>query len=163
MKFTPMTKEQIELANLLEPGIYPFQVLAASDEISRAGNEMIKMKLAVFSDDREVHAFDYLLESMAFKLRHFAEHTGQLAVYEQGMLDAMMVIGKVGYCKLDVEKGDGMYPPKNVIKDYVAKPGDSTAPAAAPAPEVPRKLTPAEFAARHGLDTSAKFDDDIPF
>lgn len=161
MKFIPMTKEQIELANLLEPGIYPFQVLAASDEISKAGNEMIKIKLAVFSDDREVHVYDYLMEKMAFKLRHFAEFTGQLAAYEHGMLDAMMVMGKVGYCKVDVEKGDGMYPPKNTIRDYVAKPGDSVTPA--PAPEVPRQLKPEEFANKHGIDLKATLDDDIPF
>ena len=48
MKFTPMTEAEIVSASLLEAGEYPFEVLAASEEISKAGNEMIRVKLAVF-------------------------------------------------------------------------------------------------------------------
>lgn len=167
MKFTPMTKEELELASLLPPGIYPFEVMIATDEISKAGNEMIKLKLNVFGDDREAHVWDYLMEKMAFKLRHFAEATDLLADYEAGKMDAWHCVGKQGYCKLAIDQGNGDFPTKNVVKDYIKpevpmkKPAVS--PAAPPSPEIPRKLAPEEFAAKHGIDTGAKFDDDIPF
>lgn len=167
MKFTPMSKEEIEFSNLLEPGIYPFEVMTASDEISKAGNEMIKLKLNVFGENREAHVYDYLMEKLQYKLRHFAEATGLLAAYESGHLDAIHCFGKQGYCKLIIDQGNGEFGPKNAIKDYIKpevpmkKPAVS--PAAPPSPEIPRKLAPEEFAAKHGIDTGAKFDDDIPF
>mgnify|MGYP000973314483 CR=1 FL=1 len=37
MKFTPMSAEEIALAALLNPGVYPFEIIAATDEISKAG------------------------------------------------------------------------------------------------------------------------------
>lgn len=168
MKFTPMTKEEIELANLLAPGVYPFEILSATDEISKTGNEMIKLKLNVFSEDREVHVFDYLLEKMAFKLRHFAEATDMLADYEAGKINAWHCVDKVGYCKLAIDQGNGEFPAKNVVKDYLKPEVPLTKPAApptTPASEVPRKLAPEEFAAKNRIDTDtgAKFDDDIPF
>lgn len=166
MKFTPMTKEEIELANLLAPGVYPFEILIATDEISKTGNEMIKLKLNVFGEDREAHVFDYLLEKMAFKLRHFAEATDMLADYEAGDLDALRCIGKLGYCKLAIDQGNGEFPAKNVVKDYLKHEVPLTKPAAtsgAGVAGVPRKLKPEEFNAKHGLDGKAAFDDDVPF
>lgn len=167
-----MTQEEIARASLLEPGVYGFEVIGALDKVSKAGNEMIELKLNVFGNEKEAHVYDYLMEKMAFKLRHFAECTGLLAEYESGTLDAYRCNNKVGYCKLAVDPGNGDFLPKNVVKDYVKpetplpKLAPQVAPAsAAGAPEMPRKLTPEEFNAKHGLDPKAVLDDDldIPF
>ena len=176
MKFTPMSKEEIEFSNLLEPGIYPFEVMTASDEISKAGNEMIKLKLNVFGENREAYVFDYLMEKLQYKLRHFAEATGLLAAYESGHLDAIHCFGKQGYCKLIIDQGNGEFGPKNAIKDYIkpevtaktAPPAPAARPVAtgstsAAAPDVPRRLTPEEFAKKNGIDPKQEFDDTIPF
>lgn len=165
MKFTPMSEDEIARSALFEPGQYPFEVLAASDEISKSGNEMIKLKLAVYGNDgNQIHVYDYLLEKLQFKLRHFAEAAGLLADYERGALESFSCDGKQGYLKLGIDKGGNGYPPKNTVLDYI-KPekAPSISPVKMAGPDVPRKLKPEEFAAKHGIDTGAKLDDDIPF
>ena len=117
MKFTPMTEAEIVSASLLEAGEYPFEVLAASEEISKAGNEMIRVKLAVFGPNgQQAHVYDYLMEKMAFKLRHFCETTGLIAKYEAGTLGELDCAGKTGRVKLAVEPANGKYDAKNVVK-----------------------------------------------
>src|SRR5574343_548988 len=131
MKFKPMTEDEIVSATLLEAGEYPFEVLAASEEISKAGNEMIRIKLAVFGpDSKQAHVYDYLMEKMAFKLRHFCETTGLLARYEAGTLSELDCEGKTGMVKLSIEAGNGTYNAKNVVKDYVKPEVPLTKPAA---------------------------------
>lgn len=162
MKFNPMSEEELAKSSLLEPGVYPFEVLAASEELSKAGNEMIKLKLNVFGNSGEqVHVFDYLLEKLAFKLRHFAEATGLLDKYESGTLSELDCENKTGFVKIAMEPGNGGYGPKNTVKDYVVK-DTKTAPLFE---EPPRKLTPEEFNKKNGIDPSKPFDDglDIPF
>lgn len=157
MRFSPMSEDELASASLLEPGVYPFEVIAANEEISKAGNEMIKIKINVFgSDGKQAHVFDYLMEKLQFKLRHFCETTGLLAKYEAGTLSELDCEGKAGFVKIKIDPANGSYSAKNSVQDYVK-------PAAASAPDVPRKLTPAEFATKHELDEKAKFDDDIPF
>ena len=164
MKFKPMTEDELIRASLLEPGVYPFEVMTAEDRISKTGNEMIELKLNVFGDNQEAHVFDYLLEKMAFKLRHFAEATGLVADYERGALEALACINKMGYCKLGIDKGNGSFPPKNTVLDYL-KPETSAAPSGknglleALKPDAPKptsRLAPAAAGDK-------PFDDDIPF
>jgi hypothetical protein len=173
MRFEPKSADEIALDSMLPEGIYPFEVMQATDKISQAGNEMIELKLVVFGDGSTPHVFDYLLEKLAYKLRHFAETTGLLAAYEAGELTAEMCLNRDGYCKLAVEKKAG-YEPRNTVKDYVprdkaAAPDPLTAVPAPPPPPPPRDVRgntprppsqPAPQAA-----AAAGFDDDldIPF
>ena len=69
----------------------------------------------------------------------------------------------LGYCKIAVGPGNGDFGPKNVVKDYVPAPPKPATPASAPENDLPRKLKPDEFAAKHGIDTKVPMDDDIPF
>lgn len=159
MKFNPMSEDELNRASLLEEGVYPFEVIAASDEISKAGNEMIKLKLAVFGpNDQQAHIYDYLMEKIAFKLRHFCEVTGLLAKYEAGSLSELDCEGKSGFVKIKVEPANGGYSAKNSVADYIKPAASSTAPM-----EFPRQLTPAESDKKHGLDSKALLDDDISF
>lgn len=161
MRFSPMSEDELARASLLEPGVYPFEVISASEELSKAGNEMIRVKLNVFGpNDQQAHIFDYLMHhnpKVAYKMRHFCEATGLLQKYEAGTLSEADCEGKTGFVKIKIDPANGQYSAKNAVVDYVK-------PDAAPAaPEVPRKLTPEEFNAKHGVDAGAKFDDDIPF
>lgn len=114
MRVTPKTEE--EVANVLTAAIYPFEVLAAEDKLSKAGNEMIQLKL----DFGQGHiVFDYLLESLAYKVRHAAHALDLHNEYEAGNLNASDFVGKSGYAKLGVQTDD--YGTKNVVKDYVVK------------------------------------------
>lgn len=171
MKFTPMTAEEIALAAMLNPGVYPFEVISATDEISKAGNEMIKIKLAVFGPEGSaVHVYDYLMEKLAYKLLHCAEVCGLLARYEGGELEAVEFVGRSGYVKLDVDNGGNGYLPKNVVKDYVtpeqAKKATPSRPLSAVPPlnPAPGKAATPESLRRAGFDGgTAPFDDSIPF
>lgn len=167
MKFNPMSEDELARAELLEPGIYPFEVLGASEEISKAGNEMIKVKINVFGlDGRQVHIYDYLMEKLAFKLRHFCEATGLLEKYEAGTLSELDCELKTGFVKIKIDPANGSYLAKNSVQDYV-KP-DKTAALFQDRKgldaDIPQKLAPEEFAAKHGVDLKATLDDsDIPF
>jgi hypothetical protein len=159
-----MTEDELIRASLLEPGVYPFEVMTAVDKISKTGNEMIELKLNVFGDNQEAHVFDYLLEKMAFKLRHFAEATGLIADYEVGSLDALACLNKMAYAKIGVDKGNGSFPPKNVVLDYVkaevaGAPTTKNSLLEALSPATPKptsRLAPAAAGDK-------PFDDDVPF
>ena len=147
----------------MAPGVYPFEVMEAVDTFSKAGNEMIKLKLCVFGDDGQTpHIYDYLLEKLPFKLRHFAETTSLLPQYEAGELTAVHCLNREGWVKLSIEEQEG-FSPKNSVKDYVENPKDATAPAApvAPAPR-PHQAAPVSRAIPPAAAGHPAFDDDIP-
>jgi hypothetical protein len=129
MKFEPKSEKQLTEDRLAKDGDYDFQVLEASDEISRSGNAMIKLKLGVFDGDAlRWHVFAYLVPQMEVKLRHFCDCTGLLADYESGSLSAQLCRGRAGRCRLVTEEGEGTYPDKNVVKDYILRKAKPLAP-----------------------------------
>lgn len=154
MRLTPKSEQQIQNENLLPLGEYDFEILDAEETTSKAGNDMIKMKVKIFTDDHgERTIFDYLMENVAYKLRHAAEACGLLESYESGVLDAEDFKRKVGRCKIGVQKDkSGQYPDRNVIQDYLidAPKGDAPKPASS-------------YARRQPAMAGGHIDDDIPF
>lgn len=125
MKFQPKSEEEIKSMGLIDEGTYPFEVLEAKESKSKSGNDMIEMKLKIWDHQgRERICFDYLLEAMAYKLRHFCEAANILDKYEAGQLTALDCVGKQGYLELTIQAGKqkpdgGYYPDKNSVKDYL--------------------------------------------
>ncbi len=125
MRINPKSNEELQSLGLIEPGVYSFEVMNALDTVSKSGNDMIKLQLKVWDKSgAERIIFDYLLDAMAFKLRHFAESTGLLDKYNHGELLAEDCVHRCGKVELAIEKGSpkqdgGMYPDKNTVKDYV--------------------------------------------
>lgn len=151
MKFDPKTEQQVQEEGLLPAGIYDFEVISAEDTHSNKGNEMVVAKLGVMdADGQERKITDYLLEAMAYKLRHFAYATGLGPQYEVGTLVAADMIGKTGQCKLTIQPAKGEYRAKNVVADYVVANGEAAAMRQAGTGGDPRPTPP-------------PFDDDIPF
>lgn len=152
MRFQPKTEAEVNAANLLPGGEYLFEVSEAEEQKSKAGNDMVKLKLYVFDDEERRHViFDYLVgtESAAYKLRHFAESIGLIAQYEHGEIRAEQMITRTGKCQVGIQKDKGgQYPDKNVIRDYVI---------AAPAASVAKANGTRQAA--HAPD----LDDNIPF
>lgn len=126
MKFTPKTNEEIQRESLMPDGSYDFTVARAEDTHSKAGNEMLKVNLCIYSEKgSQYYVYDYLLEAMAWKLRHFAYAVGCQKQYDAGVLTASDVQGKSGTLRLVHEDGTDQYPAKNVVKDYIyVKPGE---------------------------------------
>lgn len=129
MKFKAKSEEEITRESLFEKGVYSFEVIKAENKVSKSGNDMIKVQLLVFSNNSESTktVYDYLMEAMAFKLRHFCKATGLIEKYEQETLDAEDCEGKTGKCYLGIEEDKtGEYLPRNSVKDYVVDTGANT-------------------------------------
>lgn len=149
MKFTPKSENEIASENLIQPGTYDFEIVDAENALSKNNNEMVKLKLHVFDDNGNARiVFDYLLESMAYKLRHAADACRLLDKYETGHLIAEDFKGKTGKLKLAIQKSkDPLYADKNVVADYVKRESAAdSAPQAKPEKQV-----------------AADLDDEIPF
>jgi len=122
MKFTPISEADAATAGLWPSKIYDFEVIESADETSNAGNEMIKLNVAIFNDEgKHRKIFDYLVasEKTQYKVRHFAAATGLLPLYEKGELRAEDCMHKTGRCQVRLEPAAKGYPAKNTIGDYV--------------------------------------------
>jgi len=132
MQFTPRSVEDLELdekkreeALLLQKGDYDFEVTEAIEKTSKSGNPMIQVRLKVFHEDSFRFVTDYLMEKMAFKLRHFAESVGLLEEYNAGQFDASNLVGASGVVKLEIEPAKGQFSAKNSVKDYAVRGGST--------------------------------------
>ena len=121
MNFKPKTEAEVSTYELFPAGEYDFDVIKATDVVSSKGNEMIKLELDIYAaNGNKTRVFDYLLEVLAYKLKHFCDCVGLTKEYEEGRLNAAMCKGKAGRCKLGIDKDKtGEYTDKNVIKDYI--------------------------------------------
>lgn len=150
MRFEPKTQKKIDEESLLPAGVFHFLVASAEDKQSKAGNDMAEIKIKIEDEGgRTFTVIDYLVatDGMAYKLRHFAESTGLLAEYEKGEMEALIMEGRTGQCKIAVEPAKGTYRAKNVVTDYVV---------GAEAGPVKGAAAPANFDRKD-------LDDEIPF
>jgi hypothetical protein len=157
MKFTPKSEADIQAEadkrGAWPPGIYDAEIVTAVDGVSKAGNDMITLTLSVFEPDTGAPRtmFDWLVEAMAFKVRHCADAAGLTAEYEKGELLAWQLEAKAVKVKLGIDnftREDGTAGKRNKVLDYVVSRDPQ-----------PRAVAPARAAPTPKKD----FDDDIPF
>ena len=166
MRYKPYTEAQIQSMNVMDEGIYPFQVLEVdtTDRSNRPlqdknGNDMAKLKLLVWDHEnreRIVYTFISGDGNFAYKLRHFAQTINMISEYEDGIFDIQRSMGRSGKANIVIKKGtlkqDGsgeMWPDRNDVKDFIVD-GPGNTPIAVENP----KLEVADNAIQ---------DDDIPF
>lgn len=125
MIFTPKTEEEVSgVQQLLPDGVYKFKVASAKESMSKSGNPMIELKLEIITpENKSIYCFDYLLEAMAFKLRHFCTAVGLEEKYNAGSVTASDCRNKRGEAEIAIQLGSekptgGFYPDKNIVKDY---------------------------------------------
>jgi hypothetical protein len=119
MRFDPLDDDE-KVAKKYEPlpsGDYDFVILDAEETTSKAGNDMLKVKLEVKGE----HIYDYLLSkgSTAWKLKAFCRAMNLLDKYETGNLNAGDLIGRKGRVELAIEPATGAYDAKNKVKKYI--------------------------------------------
>ena len=135
MKFQPKTEQEIQESGLWPAGEYNFEIIDSEDAVSSNGNDMIKIKVRIFNPEgKSIILFDYLLEAMAFKLRHCAEACGIIDKYNSGNLRAEDFMAKAGMLMLEIQnessdkKTGKKYPKKNFIADYIKDNGTTFPP-----------------------------------
>lgn len=128
--FPPKSDEELDSFSsfsLLPEGIYPFVVKEVTPKLSKEGNNMLELRLAVLAQDGSERMIrDFLLaDKMAFKLKHFCEAINFVEEYKRGYFDPQALLNKAGKVKIIIDKGkpkndgSGFYPDKNAVKDYV--------------------------------------------
>jgi hypothetical protein len=123
MKFKPKSEAEIKSANLWPKGEYPFEIMEAEEQTDKNGNDMLKLKVAIFNDDGNRRViFDYVSnEWMAHKFVHLCDACGLLKDYETGELEPFDLVGKTGKAKVGIKiDKTGQYDDSNNIMDYVA-------------------------------------------
>lgn len=123
MRVQPKSEKEIAEANLWPEGVYSFEIIEAEETTSKAGNEMIAMRVKLFNaQGASMLVDDYLVDTprAAYKVRHCAVACGLLGEYEKGELFARDLERRTGNVKVVVRKGTGDYPYKNQIADYLA-------------------------------------------
>jgi hypothetical protein len=149
MKVTPKTEDELADAQLLEPGEYSFRVESAQEKVSKANNEMIELNLCVWANDGSTrYVYDWLLDAVSYKVKHFADAVGLDVMYEAGELTDDACVGRTGKLVLKKKPATNGYPPKNAVADYVKS--DS-------------KVEPPAQPPQQQGDHEAVEGDDIPF
>lgn len=124
MQFTPLTDEEIAMEGLFPEGIYPFNIDAAEDAISKgSGKPMMKLTVRIYADGGgQKVLFDYLMPAFPRKLSEFCKLTGLDAAYKAGALNAQDCVGRQGYVSIKRGLAKDGYDPKNEIVFYCPKP-----------------------------------------
>ncbi len=159
----PLSREQAKQGNLIEPGIYAFEVMDASDELSKQKyaidgtplprSEMIKLKLKIYMPDgTERILFDYLTEALEYKMAHFFDCVGLWDKYSTAEVNADDCYGRSGELKVYTQKSkDPMYGDKSSVADYILSEAQEVA-------KAERKVNQAKQQSKSDF-----IDDPIPF
>jgi hypothetical protein len=149
--FNPKTDEELENSNLLQDGVYNFEVSKSTRKSSKNGNPMAELQLEILDTEGNIHqVLDYLVfcdvNLCLKKISHFCKAVGLAEEYKTGKIpeDLLGFSGKVEVTTQDEKQKEdgGTYPRKNIVKDYLKK-SESEA-------KVPPKIDP-------------ELNDDIPF
>lgn len=147
MRYTPYSEAEIQSMNVVDAGIYTFQVLEVittnqhgAPLTDKNGTDMAKLKLVIWDNqNRERTLFTFITGdgNFAYKLRHFAKSIGMIAEYEDGSFRIENTVAKSGKADIVIKKGtlknDGsgeMWADRNDVKDFIAP--DAEAPKAKP-------------------------------
>lgn len=158
MRVNPISAEEAEATGgSFEPwpdGVYDFVVAEAIDDISKAGNEQIKLTLHVFNRAGTHRiVYDYLPSSDAaqWKVRNFADAMGLLRQYDSGNLNPHDMMGKPGRLNLRTQAAGGGFGAQNKVGSYIV------------AKKAATELAEPSRAARAKAPAIRDLDDEIPF
>jgi hypothetical protein len=122
MRFNAASPEEILEKQVLKSGIYPYEIRAAKESTSAAGNEMIVLEISISVNGQSKMLQDYLVgigRGLA-KLHQLCLVCKLTDKYRGGVLSGDDFIGHTGKLRLGIENDRSKrFPPKNVIVDYL--------------------------------------------
>lgn len=130
MKFKPQTEEEAAAAErkTLPAGIYDAEVLLAEETRSKAGNDMLKIKLAVYRPNGgQEWVWDYITDT-SYRLAQLMTACGLSEQYQKGEVQADEIEGKSFKVTLKIDPARGDFSERNSVGRY----GSSTPKPAAP-------------------------------
>ena len=146
-----------------KPGVYPFDVIAADEGVSKTGNDMITVQLQIDVPGRDnpITVYDYLVSTpkALFKIEQFCDAVG--LDFKSGDLEPENILGLSGKAKFILDKPNDNGDRYLKVKQYISDKGFQEQPK--------NNLTHAQQAkletARAGVSNAPepKDDDDIPF
>ena len=145
MKYTSQNADN--LPRFVPNGDYLVTVIEASETLSKAGDDMIKLKLEV--EGHGVHLYDYLVatESSFWKIDTFRKAIGDRVVEgEEVELTAAALEGRQGHARLRIEEYQGKK--NNKVELWITD----------RVPTATAKTTPPAT-----VQAQPKVDDDVPF
>lgn len=123
MRFTPFTSEELLEKNepkkfVLIAGPADFEIIKAEDAKAKSGAPMLKLTLKVWdSMGKEGLVWDYITDSVRWKLKGLLIAIGRESVCLTGNCDAEEVSGGIGKCELKITKSEG-YGEQAVVAFY---------------------------------------------
>lgn len=135
--FQPMTDEELNKPDdLVEDGVYNFEVLKSTRDVSKAGNPMAVLNIRYWDKEGQTHnILDYLtFSNKKFnirKIKNFCNAVGIPELFNKGELPEefkgysghMLVLtqkgGEIPFDKLKGKPPGSVYPDRNVVDDYV--------------------------------------------
>lgn len=132
MKFKPQSEEEAAAAErkTLPAGTYDAEVLEVIETRSKAGNDMLKIKLGVFRPQGgHDWVYDYITDT-SYRLAQLMTACGMNEQYKKGEVDADEIQGKCFQVTLKVDPARGDYSERNSVGRY----GSSTPKPTAPTP-----------------------------
>lgn len=156
MKVAPVDEKEYSMRNVWPKGVYPCTVAKCEEGASKkSGDPFFKCEVQIFNDAgnyRTVTSYIMGAGKAAWQLRSAAEAFNVLEKYRAGELTTHDIEGKNAYAKVGVEEDEsGQYGPKNIIREFTAKPPKSKATDGASAPS------------GHPVNDEPPLDDSIPF
>lgn len=143
MRFEPKTEAQLKAELLLPAGDYDFTIIEAEEKQSAKGNDMIALKLLVYTPDGGERTIRDWLMAGSIKLCQFCVGVQLDHLYEQGVLTDQDCVGRSGRATIAIEEDKtGQYGPQNKVKAYLVAKAAKPAPARTAPPASARRLTP---------------------
>ncbi len=128
--FNPLSDEELDAINMVEPGRYNFEVIKDTKKMSKSNNPMAELLLKVWDKTGKTHTvFDYLVFSNVNlnirKVKHFADTAGLQEEYKKGQFPESLT-GLCGEVDIDIQDeqpkpSGGFYPKKNYVVDYATQ------------------------------------------
>jgi uncharacterized protein DUF669 len=166
MRFTPVSEE--DAAGCYPKGEYDALVANATEKTSKTGNPMIEVDLTVYGPNgQENNVRDWLVgtDGGQYKIQRFCKSADLWETYQAGELCADSCKELRVTVKLGIEEGDGQYPPRNKVMDYMPRKLSSAPSAGQPVakPEPRKELPGVDPVQRRAAVGAAAPGDDIPF
>jgi len=117
--FDPNDSNEDNNFDCLPNGEYDCSVEFVESKVSKAGNPMLELQVNLYSGERTVRCFDYIVNpSGLWKLKSICRCCGW--DFDDGKVDEQLIVGKRFRVKVKLIPATEQYPEKNQIVRYVS-------------------------------------------